>query len=154
MCVDVVNCISGLGFPFKDFSPFLSSLLSLPIPLFLSSCQRLDSASPSSRAHVKTELLSPRSKSSRHGARSPRSTSPEKGGRCSGVDKHSHRRRSRSTSMHKHKGRSKAKPSAQKESPRSLSNTGYSSDSEGSACSHPYHVMPGVEKNHGAHAKK
>ncbi|XP_019367038.1 PREDICTED: serine/arginine repetitive matrix protein 3 isoform X2 [Gavialis gangeticus] len=115
---------------------------------------RLDSASPSSRAHVKTELLSPRSKSSRHGARSPRSMSPEKGGRCSGVDKHSHRRRSRSTSLHKHKGRSKAKPSAQKESPRSLSNTGYSSDSEGSACSHPYHMMPGVEKNHGAHAKK
>ncbi|NXA35323.1 SRRM3 protein, partial [Eudromia elegans] len=31
---------------------------------------------------------------------------------------------------------------------------GYSSDSEGSACSHPYHPPPGADKNHGAHAKK
>ncbi|KAG6937658.1 serine/arginine repetitive matrix 3, partial [Chelydra serpentina] len=112
------------------------------------------SASPSPRGHAKTEPPSPRSKGGRRGPRSPRSVSPEKGGRCSGGDRYLHRRRSRSTSLHKHKGRSKAKASAQKESPPSLSHTDYSSDSEGSACSHPYPAARGAEKNHGAHLKK
>ncbi|XP_074870093.1 serine/arginine repetitive matrix protein 3 [Carettochelys insculpta] len=115
---------------------------------------RLGSASPPPRGHVKTEAPSLHSKSSRHGPRSSRSVSPEKGGRCSGGNKHLHRCRSRSASLYKHKGRSKAKSSAQKESPRSLSHTDYSSDSEGSSCSHPYPATLGAEKNPGAHLKK
>ncbi|XP_039363281.1 serine/arginine repetitive matrix protein 3 isoform X1 [Mauremys reevesii] len=114
--------------------------------------KRLDSASSSPRGHVKPEPPSPRSKGGRRGPRSPRSVSPEKGGRCSGGDKY--RRRSRSASLHKHKGRSKGQASAQKASPHSLSHTDYSSDSEGSACSHPYPAARGAEKNHGAHLKK
>uniref|UniRef100_K7FKS5 Serine/arginine repetitive matrix 3 n=1 Tax=Pelodiscus sinensis TaxID=13735 RepID=K7FKS5_PELSI len=106
--------------------------------------QRLDSASPSPRGHAK---------GSRRGPRSPRSVSPEKGGRCSGGHKHLHRHRSRSASLHKHKGKSKAKASAHKASSRSLSHTDSSSDSEGSACSHPYPVALGAEKNHGAPLK-
>ncbi|XP_030392477.1 serine/arginine repetitive matrix protein 3 [Gopherus evgoodei] len=113
---------------------------------------RLDSASPSPRGHVKTELPSPRSKGGRRGPRSLQSVSPEKGGRCSRGDKY--RRCSRSASLHRHKGRSKGQASAQKESPHSLSHTDYSSDSEGSACSHPYPAARGAEKNHGAHLKK
>ncbi|XP_010219947.1 PREDICTED: serine/arginine repetitive matrix protein 3 [Tinamus guttatus] len=55
----------------------------------------------------------------------------------------------------RHRGQSKARTAAPREaSPPPLSPTGYSSDSEGSACSHPYHPPPGAEKNHGAHAKK
>nr|XP_028563797.1 serine/arginine repetitive matrix protein 3 isoform X2 [Podarcis muralis] len=118
--------------------------------------ERLDSTSPSTRAHVKSEAPSPHSKegrcSSKYGVKaSRRSASPP--GRCSGGDKRFHRRHARSTSTHKHKGRGRAKLSAAKESPRSVSHTGYSSDSEGSTCSHPYHTMAGTEKNHGVHLK-
>ncbi|XP_061460721.1 serine/arginine repetitive matrix protein 3 [Rhineura floridana] len=117
--------------------------------------QRLDSVSPSARAHAKNEAASLHSKEGRgckYGVKaSRRSVSPP--GRCSGSDKHVHRRHTRSTSAHKHKGRSRAKFSAAKESPRSVSHTGYSSDSEGSSCSHPYHTTAGAEKNHGVHLK-
>ncbi|XP_060115413.1 serine/arginine repetitive matrix protein 3 isoform X2 [Heteronotia binoei] len=116
--------------------------------------ERLDSASPSPRVHIKTEAPLPHAKvgrGSRHGLKTPRrSTSP---GRCLGGEKHLHRRRSRSSSMHKHKGRGRAKASGPKDSPRSVSQTGYSSDSEGSASSHPYHAAAGAEKNQGVHLK-
>ncbi|KGL82103.1 Serine/arginine repetitive matrix protein 3, partial [Tinamus guttatus] len=73
-----------------------------------------------------------------------------------------HRRRAMGLSPHRSEGRAPRRPrrrcedgaSPREASPPPLSPTGYSSDSEGSACSHPYHPPPGAEKNHGAHAKK
>ncbi|XP_063002596.1 serine/arginine repetitive matrix protein 3 [Elgaria multicarinata webbii] len=115
--------------------------------------QRLESASPSARAHVKTDGASPHSKDGRgekHGLKpSRRSTSP---GRCLG-EKHFPKRHARSTSMHKHKGRTRNKGTSSKDSPRSVSHTGYSSDSEGSFSSHPHHAAAGAEKRHGAYLK-
>uniref|UniRef100_A0A8C3U4I3 Serine/arginine repetitive matrix 3 n=1 Tax=Catharus ustulatus TaxID=91951 RepID=A0A8C3U4I3_CATUS len=106
------------------------------------------SASPSPRAHGRTEPPSPRSRGSRHGARSPRSPSPERA-------KHGHRHRSRSASPpSRHRGQSKGRPPGPREPPPPpLSPAGYSSDSEGSAGSRPYHPAAGSDRNHGAHGK-
>uniref|UniRef100_A0A8C5JBX1 CWF21 domain-containing protein n=1 Tax=Junco hyemalis TaxID=40217 RepID=A0A8C5JBX1_JUNHY len=107
------------------------------------------SASPSPRAHGRTEPPSPRTRGGRHGARSPRSPSPERA-------KHGHRHRSRSASPPpRHRGQSKARPPGPREAPPPpLSPAGSSSDSEGSAGSHPYHPPAGPDRNHGAHGKK
>ncbi|KAF4791039.1 serine/arginine repetitive matrix protein 3 [Turdus rufiventris] len=107
------------------------------------------SASPSPRAHGRTEPPSPRSRGSRHGARSPRSPTPERA-------KHGHRHRSRSASPpSRHRGQSKGRPPGPREPPPPpLSPAGYSSDSEGSAGSRPYHPPAGSDRNHGAHGKK
>ncbi|NXE49590.1 SRRM3 protein, partial [Casuarius casuarius] len=113
------------------------------------------SVSPSPWAHGRSDPPSPRARGGRHGARSPRSPSPEKAARCGGAQKHGHRHRSHTASPPRHRGQSKARAAAPREmSPPALSPTGYSSDSEGSACSHPYHPPPGAEKNHSVHAKK
>ncbi|XP_061211535.1 serine/arginine repetitive matrix protein 3 isoform X1 [Neopsephotus bourkii] len=107
------------------------------------------SASPSPRAHGRTDPASPRTRGGRHAARSPRSPSPERG-------KHGHRHRSRSASSPpppRHRGQSKGRPPAPREpAGAALSPAGYSSDSEGSAGSgsHPYHPPLGADRNHGA----
>uniref|UniRef100_A0ACB8ED55 Uncharacterized protein n=1 Tax=Sphaerodactylus townsendi TaxID=933632 RepID=A0ACB8ED55_9SAUR len=137
------------------YCPLFPSLHTLPTKGGNATFLRLDSASPSSRVHVKgAEAPSPHVKvgrGSKHGPKTPRqSTSP---GRCSGGEKHVRRRRSRSASVHKHKGRGRAKGFGPKDSPHSVSQTGYSSDSEGSTSSHPYHTAGGAEKNHGVHLK-
>ncbi|NXJ82054.1 SRRM3 protein, partial [Trogon melanurus] len=104
------------------------------------------SASPSPRAHGRTEPPSPRTRGGRHGARSPRSPTPERA-------KHGHRHHSRSASPPpRHRGQSKGRPPAPREPPTPpLSAPSYSSDSEGSAGSHP---PLGPDRNHGVHAKK
>ncbi|XP_026717660.1 serine/arginine repetitive matrix protein 3 [Athene cunicularia] len=129
---------------------FIIAFLSLPIAkVGNATFLRPASASPSPRAHGRTEPLSPRARGGRHGARSPRSPTPERA-------KHGHRHRSRSASPPpRHRGQSKGQPLAPRELPPApLSPAGYSSDSEGSAGSHPYHPPLGPDRNHGAHAKK
>ncbi|XP_071882203.1 serine/arginine repetitive matrix protein 3 isoform X2 [Anas platyrhynchos] len=94
------------------------------------------SPSPSPRPRGRTDPPSPRARGGRHGARSP---SPERA-------KHGHRHRSRSASLPpRHRGQAPRQPP-----PTGLSPSGYSSDSEGSGCSHPL----GPDRTHGAHAKK
>ncbi|XP_063312818.1 serine/arginine repetitive matrix protein 3 isoform X3 [Pelobates fuscus] len=110
---------------------------------------RFSSISSSPRTHAKVATSPTRHKgNNRHDARSPRSVSSSKGGRCSSNEKRHHHSRSSSERRH---GRSRGRNKTHKDSSvHSGSHTGYSSDSEGSVLSQG----AGTEKNHCTSAKK
>ncbi|XP_069471051.1 serine/arginine repetitive matrix protein 3 isoform X2 [Ambystoma mexicanum] len=119
---------------------------------------KLDTLSPSAKEKAKTESLSPGcrdGKTIKHDQESPSSISPGKIAKGVAGDKGMHRNRSRSKSPQKHRRWDKTRPDGQRESlDRSVSRTGYSSDSDGSVGSRSHSTAAGTEKKHGAPLKK
>ncbi|XP_069082820.1 serine/arginine repetitive matrix protein 3 isoform X1 [Pleurodeles waltl] len=119
---------------------------------------KLDSLSPSAREMAKMESLSPGCRDGRgikHNQESAVTVSPGKIGSGAPGDRRTQHHRSRSVSPQKHRRWSKTKSDEKRESAeRSVSHTGYSSDSDGSVGSRAHSMATATEKKHSAPNKK